>query len=60
MKKLDNRSKCVVHLGREAGTKAYHVYDPETKSIYVSRDVIFDEKKGWKWNKADEAENLKH
>lgn len=56
VKKLDNRSKCVVHLGREAGTKAYRVYDPETKAIHVSRDVIFDETKGWEWNKADKDE----
>lgn len=58
VKKLDNKNNCVVHLGREAWTKTYHVYDLETKSIHVCKDVIFDETKGWKWNKADEAENL--
>lgn len=49
-KKLDNRSKCVVHLGREAGTKGYRLYDPDTHTIYVSRDVVFEEAKGWDWN----------
>lgn len=40
-KKLNNRSKCVVHLGRQAGTKAYRLYDPDTKTVHVSRDVVF-------------------
>lgn len=44
--KLDNRSKYVVHLGREAGTKAYRLYDPVSGSVNISRDVVFDEGKG--------------
>lgn len=48
-KKLDDRSKVVVNLGKEAGTKAYRLYDPSTKSVVVSRDVRFDEKKEWTW-----------
>lgn len=49
-KKLDNISKCVMHLGREAGTKAYRLFDLDTGSVHISRDVIFDEAKGWNWN----------
>ncbi|XP_074364278.1 uncharacterized protein LOC141705105 [Apium graveolens] len=37
---LDDRSKLVVHFGRESGTKAFRLYDPKTGSIHVSRDVI--------------------
>ena len=49
LKKLDNKSKCVVHLERESGTKSYRLYDPETGVVHISRDVIFEELKGWQW-----------
>ena len=51
--KLDNRSKLVVHFGREPGTKAYRSYDPNSGRIHVSRDVVFDEKKSWDWVQTD-------
>lgn len=47
LKKLDDRSKRVVHLGIEKGTKAYRLLDPVTGSIYVSRNVVFEEEKVW-------------
>ena len=53
VKKLDDSSKKVVHLGREPGTKAYRLYDPITGMIHVSRDVIFDESQGWSWETTD-------
>lgn len=49
--KLDDRSKVTIYLGRESGTKASRLYDPETRKITVSRDVIFEEHKSWDWNK---------
>lgn len=54
-KKLDDRSKIVVHLGREPGTKGYRLYDPESNKIYVSRDVVFEEEKTWPWNQKEKA-----
>lgn len=51
LKKLDDRSRMLVHLGTEPGSKAYRIYDPHTKRVVVSRDVVFDESKGWEWNK---------
>lgn len=50
-KKLDDRSRALVHLGTEPGSKAYRLYDPNSKKIIVSRDVIFMEEEEWKWNK---------
>lgn len=44
VKKLDDRSIPVIHLGKEPGTKAYRLYDPVNKRVHVSRDVIFEEK----------------
>lgn len=53
-KKLDDRSKAVVHLGREPGTKAYRLYDPENGTVHVSRDVYFEEMKEWSWKQQGE------
>ncbi|KAL4589803.1 hypothetical protein LXL04_002713 [Taraxacum kok-saghyz] len=49
LKKLDDRSKAVIYLGSELGTKAYRMYDPETGKMHVSRDVKFDEGRKWFW-----------
>lgn len=48
-KKLDDRSRVLVHLGTEPGTKAYRLLDPTNKRIVVSRDVHFDEERRWNW-----------
>ena len=48
--KLDDRSlKCVL-LRVSDESKAYRLYDPATKKIIVSRDVIFEEGAKWDWN----------
>lgn len=31
-------------------TKAFRLYDPETKTVCVSRDVVFEERKSWDWH----------
>ena len=49
-KKLDDRSIALVHLGTEPKTKAYRLFDPSSKRITVSRDVVFMEEEAWKWN----------
>lgn len=51
LKKLEDKSKKMVHLGVEKGTKAYRLLDPDTGSICVSRDVVFEEDKEWEWEK---------
>ena len=50
LRKLDDRSRTLVHLGTEPGSKAYRLLDPKSRKIVVSRDVVFDEHKTWKWN----------
>lgn len=57
LSKLDDRSRTLVHLGTEPGSKAYRMFDPATRKIIVSRDVIFDEEKGWNWDKTKNDEN---
>jgi transposase InsO family protein len=46
-KKLDAKSKRCVLLGISDESKAYKLYDPVDKKIIVSRDVVFEETKGW-------------
>ena len=55
-KKLDDKSRVLVHLGTQQGSKVYRLLDPSSKRIRVSRDVIFDETKEWSWNKTEKAE----
>ncbi|KAK1419234.1 hypothetical protein QVD17_28397 [Tagetes erecta] len=60
IKKLDDRSRRLIYLGSEPGSKAYRLYDPITRRKVVSRDgdTIFDEKIGWSWNnKSNSDEN---
>ena len=57
LKKLDDRSQVLVHLGIEPGSKAYRLYNPTTKAIVVSRDVIFDERTCWNWKGVDKEAN---
>lgn len=47
VKKLDDRSKPVVYLGKETCSKAHRLSDPSSKTVHVSRDVEFEESEGW-------------
>ncbi|CAA7058194.1 unnamed protein product [Microthlaspi erraticum] len=55
LKKLDDRSRALVHLGTEPGSKAYRLLDPTSRKIIVSRDVVFQENKRWKWDNSNES-----
>lgn len=39
----------MVHLGIEKGMKMYRLLDPKTGSIYVSRNIVFEERGIWSW-----------
>ena len=41
--KLEYRSKEMVFVGYERGTKGYLYFNPTTHNVHLSRDVIFDE-----------------
>lgn len=53
LKKLEDKSCVLVHLGTEPGSKAYRMLNPKNRKIIVSRDVVFDETKGWNWSEND-------
>jgi hypothetical protein len=41
--KLDDRSTPGVFIGYAEGSKAYHILDPGTQHVCMTRDVVFDE-----------------
>jgi hypothetical protein len=51
--KLDSRSSKCVLFGVSEKTKGYRMYNPITKKIVISRDVIFKENKVWDWTEDD-------
>lgn len=58
LKKLEERSKPVVHLGIERGTKAYRLLDPDIRSIHIRRNVVFHEDQTWIWEKATKVQAI--
>ena len=51
-KKLDDRSIPGILIGYADGAKAYRIFDPAAQRVRVSRDVVFNESRGWDWIKA--------
>ncbi|KAF2289269.1 hypothetical protein GH714_033560 [Hevea brasiliensis] len=50
LKKLDDKGEKSIFLGVSEQSKAYKLYNPNTKKILSSRDVVFDEEVFWEWN----------
>src|SRR5437764_14302145 len=51
--KLADRSRKIVFIGYEEGSKAYRALDPTSQRVHITRDVVFDEDATWDW--ADEG-----
>lgn len=58
LKKLDDRSRLLIHLGTEPGSKAYRLLDPINRKVVVSRYVCFDENKSWDWKNCEREESV--
>ncbi|KAI3501786.1 hypothetical protein L1887_29807 [Cichorium endivia] len=50
LKKLDDRSKPLVYLGKEPKSGGSRLFDPHENKIIVSAHAICDENKAWEWN----------
>jgi hypothetical protein len=50
--KLDDHSSPGAFTGYAEGAKAYRVLDIATWRVRVAHDVVFDEGRGWAWDKA--------
>jgi hypothetical protein len=55
LKKLDNRSRPMIFIGYEEGTKGYRMYDPSTERVCVTHNVVFDEQAQWDWVKEEQS-----
>ncbi|KAL5845342.1 hypothetical protein ACOSQ3_011395 [Xanthoceras sorbifolium] len=53
--KLDDKCEKCIFLGYRDRTMGYKLYNPTTKQVIMSRDVIFEEYEVWNWKK--EANN---
>ena len=47
--KVDEKGEKYIFVGYSDKSKAYRLIDPRTKKLVISRDVIFDEFKVWRW-----------
>jgi hypothetical protein len=50
--KLDNMSTLGVFISYSEGSRAYRILDPGTQRVCTTRDIVFDEGRGWTWDKA--------
>jgi hypothetical protein len=50
--KLDDRNILGVFIGYAESSKAYRILDPGTQRVHTTHDVVFDEGRGWAWDKA--------
>ena len=50
--KLDDRSTPGVFIGYTEGSKANRNLDPKAQCVCMTRDILFDEGRGWAWGKA--------
>ena len=57
-KKLDNKGEKCVLLGVSEESKAYRLYNPLTKKICISKDVVFDESIGWNWESPNKGKSV--
>ncbi|CAA6674078.1 unnamed protein product [Spirodela intermedia] len=55
LKKLEDRGRKMIFIGYECGSKAYRAYDPTTRRVHVTRDVVFDENAQWDWGSGPET-----
>lgn len=47
-------------VGYSENSKAYQLYNPMSRKITISRDVIFNEDESWNWDVVGEAESPFH
>jgi hypothetical protein len=51
--KLDKKAEPGIFIGYSSTSKAYRVFQPNTRKILISRDVQFMENEQWNWNDAE-------
>ena len=56
--KLDDKSEKCIFVGYSENPKAYRVFNPVSKKLTISRDVIFDEQAAWDWKNGNESSTI--
>ncbi|KAK8916713.1 hypothetical protein KSP39_PZI022778 [Platanthera zijinensis] len=54
-RKLEMKAEKGVFIGYSLESKAYRIYNPVTKKLSISRDVIFEEGASWDWDQNPEV-----
>ncbi|KAG8479389.1 hypothetical protein CXB51_029761 [Gossypium anomalum] len=49
--KLDKRVQVGILVGYSSEKKGYRILDPSMNKVFVSRDVVFNERANWNWDK---------
>jgi hypothetical protein len=49
LKKLEDHGRKMIFIGYESGSKAYRAYNPITKHVHVTHDVVFNKQDQWDW-----------
>ena len=57
-KKLDDKGERCIFIGYCSNSKAYKLYNLETKKVIISRDVTFDEGGMWNWSSKSQKEPI--
>ena len=57
LSKLEDRSKPMIIIGYELGSKAYPCFDLVNSKVIISRDIIFEEGEKWTWSMQGENSN---
>ena len=52
--KFDDKSAKCHFLDISQKSKAYKLYNPQTKKVVTSRDVVFNEQEGWNWESSSQ------
>jgi hypothetical protein len=47
LKKMEDRGRKMIFISYESGSNTYRTYDPITKCVHVTRDVVLDEQAQW-------------
>ncbi|CAL2229032.1 unnamed protein product [Prunus armeniaca] len=56
--KLEPKSFKGVFVGYATCEKEYRVFDPLSKKLFLSRDILFDEEAAWNWEENSESISL--
>jgi hypothetical protein len=54
---MDDKSNTCIFFGFSEESKGYRLYNPQSKKVIVSRDVVFEESKGWNWEEERDHTN---